>query len=487
MRYSHLLQGAFVGAVVFAAASCATKKPETTDTAGVTAPEKYVSASGSAALVERWWEAFDSDELSAVVEDALSDNLTLKQAVARVEQQRATARAVAAGLWPSLSAKAGAAAGRKSVNDNETSSEDYSLGLAASYEVDLWNRVGNTRDAAELDSLRVEADARTVAITLCASVVGTWLDIIESRADLALLESQLESNETYLDLLELRFSKSAATALDLDQQRQVVAQVEAQIPLVRANEEALMYQLALLLGRPPGEAPKIETAGLPAIPPLPDAGLPAELVARRPDVLSALLNLQAADYRAETARANRLPSITLSGSASYGGAKLSDVFDNWYLSIAGNLLAPIIDGGSRKAEVDRAKAVVVERLEAYRQAVLDAVGEVEEALVREKRQAEYIDRLDEQITFARRALAEAQNRYSKGQADYLRVLTATLSVQGLERTRIKAEGNLLAYRVALYRALSGGWETAQADSTDISENPDKSEETALPSNESNNK
>ena len=196
---------------------------------------------------------------------------------------------------------------------------------------------------------------------------------------------------------------------------------------------------------------------LPQLPPLPDAGLPADLLLQRPDIQAALARLEAADFKVAAARADRLPALKLSASGTYKAEQIKEILDNWYLNLAANLIAPLIDGGRRAAEVERTKAVVKERLAAYREVVLTAIREVEEALVREKKQQEYIAGLQRQITFANRAVAEAKERYLKGQADYLRVLTATLSVQGLERNLISAKRDMLVLRVSLYRALGGTW------------------------------
>ena len=179
--------------------------------------------------------------------------------------------------------------------------------------------------------------------------------------------------------------------------------------------------------------------------------------ANRPDVRAAGLRLRAADWKVSAARANRLPGINLTGGLNYGSGQLDLLFNNWVLSLAGSLTAPIIDGKARAAEVDRTRAVVDQNLAVYRDTVLGAVKEVEDALVSEIKEQEHITALKQQMEAAQRALGEARTRYLKGIADYLPVLTQILSVQRLERDLIQKRTELILYRVGLYRALGGTW------------------------------
>jgi outer membrane protein TolC len=216
------------------------------------------------------------------------------------------------------------------------------------------------------------------------------------------------------------------------------------------------HELAVLLGRPPRAENLPEVRTLPPLPPLPDTGLPAELVARRPDGRAAARRLEASDLDLDAAQADRLPALRLTASAAYASDDPGTLFDNWLLNLAAGLTMPLLDGGRRRAETDRTAAVREERVARYREAVLAAFREVEDALVRERRLREEAAALGEELDCGRKALTEARALYVKGQTDYLRVLTALASVQLLERRRISAEANLLRNRVALYRALGGG-------------------------------
>jgi NodT family efflux transporter outer membrane factor (OMF) lipoprotein len=272
-----------------------------------------------------------------------------------------------------------------------------------------------------------------------------------------LLEHQLQTNLTLLELVELRFRMSMVSALDVYQQKQVVEDIRAEIPLVEAEEQVLRHELALLLGKPPGTSLKISREDLPEPAEIPATGLPADLLSSRPDLRRAGMRLQAADWQVAAARANRLPAISLTAGAQYGKGDMDVLFDNWLLSLAGNLTVPIFDGGRRAAEVDRRQAIADENLSAYRQAVLTALKEVENALVSEAKQREHIRALEDVLVTARKALEQAGIRYRNGVTDYLPVLTQLLAVQGLERNLIRQRENLLSARVSLYRSLGGTW------------------------------
>ena len=232
-----------------------------------------------------------------------------------------------------------------------------------------------------------------------------------------------------------------------------------------------MHELAVLLGRPPRADLALNQKKMPTVGPLPPLGLPADLLAARPDVQAAGMRLQVADWQLAEARANRLPALSIGAGAQYGPEELDLLFDTWLLSLAANLTAPIFDAGRRAAEVDRVQATVDENLWAYRRVVLTAVKEVEDALERETRQREHIEALKAVMTAARRGLEEALARYRRGLSDYLPVLTQLIAVQDLERDMIEQREALIRYRIGLYRALGGSW-SSMSDTNAIDRRPE---------------
>jgi len=446
----------------FLVASCAAFRPEERAPAeAAEPPEAYRGlAPGEAALSNRWWEAFGLAELNGLVETALARNFSIAQADARLRQTRALARQAGAAAWPSATAEAGARTVESETERiGQTSRDTYELGLAASYELDLWGRVRSTRRAAALDAAASELDLATAAMTLSAEVVLRYLDLLEARQTRAVLEEQAATNRETLDLIELRFKRGRATALDVLQQREILVRSEALLPLQRGREQTLLSALAVLQGRAPGESPPVAAAALPAMPPLPEAGLPADLLARRPDLRAAWTRLRAAEWSGAAARADRLPAFRITAGAGYENDTVATLFDNWVLNLAGNLSAPLLDGGRRRAEVARREAVVDERLAAYRATVLGALREVVDAVALETAQAEALTAARKRLALTVSARKRAFDRYGKGQESYLRVLSALTNEQSLRRTLVETERQRLAYRVQLYRALGGDWLT----------------------------
>ncbi|MBN1850583.1 MAG: efflux transporter outer membrane subunit [Deltaproteobacteria bacterium] len=465
--------------IMLTAWSCASFDPQARIAPEGDIPKRFSLYSSEQGHASRWWKEFGDPELDALIEEALSGNLSLVKAWARLRQANAVIAQSRSGVYPSLEASAGASYTRQQITseggtatlqsgspagqgiESKTTvrqkTEDYSLGLASSYEIDLWGRMRSDRMATLLDYHATREDLNTAAVSIAGQIAEQWINIISQRMQRHLLQKQLETNLTYLELVELRFNKGMVSVLDVFQQRQTVEQTRAQIPFIEAQERLLLNNLALLMGKPPNYPIHITRETLPSLKSPPAAGLPADLLVNRPDVRSAGLQLEAADWQVSAARANRLPNLSLSGSAAYSANELDLLFDNWILTLAGNLIAPILDGGQRAAEVDRTRAIVDERLSAYRESVVTAIKEVEDALINEEKQQEHIAALELQLETARKALNEAKQRYLNGLKEYLPVLTQLLSVQGLEQDMIQRKTELILYRVGLYRALGGTW------------------------------
>lgn len=460
----------FLFLVVSMLVSCSPFKPAAMSDAAGKLPDTFALYNDEADVSSPWWESVNSPELSRLIADALSGSFTLKEAWARLEQARSLAIQAGADLYPELDATGSAEYSRYKTENTSGASEgeeNYAIGLVGSYELDLWGRVRSQREAALLDVEASQADMHTAAVTVAAEVADRWVRILSLRHQKQLLEKQLANNLTFLELIELRFRKAMVSALDVYQQKQAVENVRAKIPLVEADTQLLMHDLAVLLGRPPRSDLNLTQADMPTIGRLPALGLPADLLAFRPDVRAAGMRLRAAQWQVAAARANRLPALRFSAGAQYGSSDMDLLFDTWLLSLAANLTAPIFDGGRRSAEVVRTRAKADENLWAYRRTVLTAVKEVEDAIVSETRQREHIRGLEAVKAAAQKGLKEAIGRYRNGLNDYLPVLTQLLAVQDLERNLISQQAQLILYRVGLHRALGGGW-LAAAGNPDMS-------------------
>lgn len=438
-------------------------------------PESF-SGSGTDALEEKWWTEFRDGELNGRVERALENNFTLEAANQRREAARAVFRRESASLFPFIQGNAGAefsggenggGGGNGFGGENEDrggfrrqggggggEDQELSLGLSASYEVDLWGRV---RAASRAERFRFEAtkaDYEAAAISISAEVALAWFRVIEARSQEALLREQVETNEKTLESLTDRFESGQTRSVDLLRQRQLIEANRGDIILEQANAEVLSNALALLQGMAPRKESIPAGKTLPVVPELPRTGIPAETVFNRPDVKAAFFRVQAADQEVAEAISDQFPRINLTARLQSDGEVAADLFDDWFRAIAGDLVAPVFEAGRRRAEVDRTQAVLREALAELGQTILMALREVEDALIQEQKQRELIGSLGRQVELAGQSYDRLTNEYFNGVSDFLDVLNALTVEQQLERDLLEARLRLLEFRIGLHRALA---------------------------------
>lgn len=423
------------------------------DTPPVALPDAF-SQSGEKVIESVWWKEFDTPSLHNRIEQALASNFTLRAARQRLLQAQALNRSAASELVPQFDAVGGLATQRSRTDEENSSSDDIRLGLAASYEVDLWGRIRAEEDAARLDQMGSAEDLQTAAHSIAAEVAGTWFEIAEAHGQLELLRRQQEINSLALQLFQLRHNSGQVGVADVLQQQQLIESKSGEQAQQRATIRLLENRLAILSGQLPAVMTLPAKPKLTSLPPLPETGIPLETLNMRPDVKSAYLKVLAADRRVAAAIADRYPRLSLSADVSTFGSA-ADLFSNWFFSLAANMVGPIIDGGSRRAEVDRTTARAQERIYIWAQTILEAIGEVEDALKREAEQKKLIDSLTIQLNLATKTVENVRNRYAQGAENYQRVLTALLSQQTLQRDLLRARRQLVSFRIGLYRALGG--------------------------------
>jgi len=461
-------------AAALTATGCMVHKADTKPKSPIELPEQYAEVdkerAGQAEQTPdpgRWWEDFGDADLNALVERSLADSLQLRQTWARLDQAEALARQAGASLQPNVNAELSASRTRRNMTfpgpaGNTTTSitqNNYSASIPVAYEVDLWGKLRSRARAAAYDAFASRDDVEAAAMTLTANVAENWFNIVEQRAKAKLLRQQLMTNEAFLELVMLRFGQGESSATEVLQQRQQVQSARAQLSLVEGRERVLVQQLAVLVGRGPGALVTTDREELPDLPHLPAAGLPSELLKRRPDVRAAQRRVVAADYRVGEAIANRYPSLTLSGSLGYSSVSLGELFDSFVWSVMGSISASLWDGGRRSAEVDRTRAVMEERLMGYGQTLLTAVLEVESSLVNEKQQDANIQELEHQVDTSRQTLDIARLRYQQGLTDFLPVLTSLQALHAAEQNLLSSKRQLISHRIQLCRALGGTWTT----------------------------
>lgn len=415
------------------------------------------SASGTAAMAEKWWTVFDDPALNRLVDTGLTANLGLRADWQQFRAALAVVDRESSFLWPQVEASARTAISRP--EQDFSGGEDFQAGIGASYELDLWGRIRAGVEAEEFRARATMYDYRAAAMSLSAEISLTWYDLIAARKQLELVERQIATNEDIMRLIRARFTGGQVRAVDILRQEQLLESTRDQRIFYETEISLLENRLAVLLGQPPQNEWELRENEFPALPPLPQTGLPLELVRRRPDVQQAYNLVLAADRDLAQAIRSKYPRISLNATGQMVSNNYNDLFRDWAYTLAGNLTAPLFYGGRINAEVDRTEAVKEQQLFEYGQTVLTAFREVEDALVREQKQKDRLGVLERRLDLVQKTNNQLRNEFLNGMSDYLDVLLSLEQEQELQREMISANVELLQIRIALYRALAGSFET----------------------------
>ena len=421
-------------------------------------PERFSISSHEVAGNEQWWKEFQSEELNRLIDEAIAENFSVREAWARLSQTRYAAIKSGADQFPGIDLNGGRAYRVNKTDDTpRTSSDEYSFGISAGYEIDLWGRVRAQKKSAALLFQASREDLKTALMTVTGQIGENWTTLISNRKQQALFTTQLELQKQLLHLIKIRFPLGKSTALNIYQQQQSIEKVEAALIPLTSREAIIRRQLALLLGKSSLDDEKIACDQFPAIKEVPAIGLPADLLAARPDIQAAGLRLQSSEWDIAEARANRLPALKLTASHTYSSEEFSALFDNWLRNLAANLTGPLFDGRERQAEVQRSRAITEERLAAYGKTVFTAIKEVEDALTEEKQHEQTVASLKRQLTLSDNTIREAKRRYLNGNSDFVNVLREELNILQVQQDLIIAEENRIIARIKLHKAIGGRW------------------------------
>jgi NodT family efflux transporter outer membrane factor (OMF) lipoprotein len=388
------------------------------------------------------------------MEESFRHNLDIAQAYERLQQSLAIVKRTNSSRGPALNINGSGTRAKQSGVTLNT----YQLSAAASFEIDLWSKLGSATKAAQMDALASEEDLKSLYISISAQVADLYFLAIEQRSQLELSDNTIESYRDTLEKVERRYRHGLVPAIDLYQARQNLASARALRPVFEKNLATTLNALSVLTGR----FPDSDIGGSANIfidaPEFP-VGIPSELLANRPDVRAAYIRINAADNRVGAALADRFPSFNLVGAYGGSSTEVRNVLDSpnilWNVMLQAAL--PIIDSGRRRAEVERTRAVFRERLADYHKTVLNAFKEVEDSLVKNKTSEERIKMLEENVAASGNALRISIERYMWGLTDYLPVLTGQLRNFTAKSTLLAAKRQLISDRIELARALGGGW------------------------------
>jgi NodT family efflux transporter outer membrane factor (OMF) lipoprotein len=416
---------------------------------------------------QQWWNRFGSPQLGRLIEQARLGSYDLAAAIARVRQAQADTVIAGGSQLPEV--KAGVNANRQKLMrgsgysqldaDSDNDAVDYfTANLVASYEIDFWGGQRAGRDSAQFSLQASEFDQATVELTLLSGVASGYAQALSLQEQSRIAELNLANAQSVLKLVQTRFDSGSATALELAQQKSLVAAQQRQLPLVRQQAEDSRISLATLLGRPVqalslGQE-HFDQLTWPAI----DAGVPSQLLSRRPDIARAEAQLAAAEADVTVARAAMLPTVTLTAEIGSGADRANDILRSPFYNLTAGLLAPVFNNGRLGAQRDKATARQEELLETYRGAIINGFADVEKALNSIRGLDEQRGWQSEELSQAQTAFNIAQSRYQAGAEDLLTVLETQRTLYAAQDLNVQLRLSRMQASIALYKALGGGWQ-----------------------------
>ncbi len=407
-----------------------------------------------------WWEQFSDPVLNELIRIALRENKDLRVATAAVEEFYGRYGATRADLFPQFNynGQAGKERVPATPGANPTTSKFYQIAFNASWELDIWGKLRRATEAARADLLGTEEARRGVILTLVTSVATSYVDLRGLQRQLEIAIQTTKSREESLNLFTVRFKAGTISEVELNQVTSQFYEAQATIPDLKKRIVQQENLLSILLGRNPGPVASgrsINELALPAVP----AGLPSDLLVRRPDIVQAEQQLISANARIGVAKGQYFPTISLTGLLGTASAALSDLFTGpskiW--SYAGTVTGPLFTFGKIKGAVKAAEAVQQEALFNYQRSIQNGFREVNDSLEDQARTREQLESQARQVESLRRYAQLSRVRYDNGYTSYLEVLDAERSLFNAELSYTQTQEALFRAMVNLYKAMGGGW------------------------------
>jgi multidrug efflux system outer membrane protein len=409
---------------------------------------------------EAWWDVLQDSTLRGLIDEALKSGFDIRAAAWRVEEARANAGIAKSEFFPQIQGEAGWSRGRVSefVSPVPGTLELYNANVGFSWEVDLWGRIRRLNEAALARFLATEEARRGVQLSLVSDVATAYFELRTLDAEKEIAERTARAFKETHDLFSHRYEAGIASALETASAAAPLASTQAVIPDLERRIAGQENRIALLLGRNPGDVPRGAALDAQVLPPDIPAGLPSELLKRRPDLRQAEQALIAANADVGVTVAEYFPSLRLTGVFGGLAPQVSDLFkDGKQWSIGGGLLTPLFQGRRLKNQNRAAVARFEQAKVEYERSVTNAFAEVSTALVAYERLAHVEEEQERAVAAYREAVDLANSRYLSGLADYLEVLLAQRQLFPAENTLTQVRFERLAALVDLYRALGGGW------------------------------
>lgn len=410
------------------------------------------------ALPADWWTLFGDGVLDDLMDRMPKGNLDLAQAEAQFRQAHAALDSARAGLFPTLGASASLTRAGQGVSQAGNPASTYGLSATASWEVDLWGRVRRDVEAARAGEQASAADLDAMRLSLRSTLAQAYFGVRSSQLQDALLARTLDEYARALEMTRNRLAAGVASPADVAAASVQLDQARAQRIRLGWQREQQIHAIAVLLGQTPASFLLSGGASLPAVPDVP-VGVPSALLLRRPDVAGAERRAAQANARIGVAQAAWFPDLTLSAQGGYRAAE----FASWIMTparfwtLGPTLALSLFDGGARAAAVASARAAYDAQAAAYRKTVLDALREVEDALVQSQALVEEQAARDRALAAARETLRQITNQYQAGLVDYLSVVQAQTSALSAEQTALDVRAQRLTATTQLIAALGGAY------------------------------
>lgn len=440
-------------------------RPETTAPAewiGVRESTSPGGLSAAPAALAKWWTILGDPTLDSLVERALSGNLSLVEAQARVRQARAARTIAASAGLPAVDASASYTRSRAARDSGDDGNDLFRAGFDASWEIDVFGGVRRSVEAADASIAASIEDARDVRVTLLAELATTYIDLRADQEQLAIAQRNLAAQRQTLDLTQRRQAAGFVSRLDVVNAQTQVANTESRLPSLEASIHQSMYALATLLGTEPGSLIEELASAMPlaALPPEVPAGLPSELLERRPDIRRSEAELHLATAQVGVAVADLYPRFSLSGAFGLQGGEVSALgtLADRFWSIGPAVQWPIFQGGALRANVEQQRAAADAAVAAYKASILSALQEVESTMIAYDREQKRTLSLDQSVQSSQESVSLSSDLYEAGRIDFLNVLTAQRSLLDAESSRLDSRRLTLTNLIALYKALGGGWD-----------------------------
>lgn len=410
----------------------------------------------------QWWQSLNDPQLTELINEALQANLDLREAQSRLRQARAKRTVADAGRYPSVTASGSASRSRSSTEAGSGATSNYfSAGFDASWEIDVFGGVRRSVEATEADVEESVASLENTQVSLASEVALNYVEVRALQTRVGIARANLASQSETLQLTNWRAQAGLVSSQDAEQARSNLEQTRAQIPSLETSLAESEHGLDILLGRAPGtlHARLAATGELPTVPDRIAVGIPADTLRQRPDVRAAERKLAAETARVGVAEAARYPSFTLSGSIGLEALTLGALGNGGAAtsSLLAGITSPVFNAGRLRAQVEIQDAVREQAQVSYEQAVLTALQEVENTLVALARNRERVEALAIAAESARNAAELARQRYSAGLIDFQSVLDTERSVLSAEDSLAISRADGVLALIRLYKALGGGW------------------------------